>query len=111
MSDFHKEIDRGMELLRLCQTLQSGVDGVDRPAPGVIDKTKTLDQFAKDISNSLTYMSSLHKLVPMMLQLGELGQKLDTEGKIAVDVGDDYNQAALNYLLAEHGIGAAPFVF
>lgn len=42
--DHTKEIDRGVELLTLCQTLQSEKDGVDRPAPFQIDKSKTLDQ-------------------------------------------------------------------
>lgn len=104
MADLHKEIDRGMELLRLCQALQSQIDGVDRPAPGVIDKAKTLDQFAADISNSLSYMAALHKLMPMKLQLAELGRKLEAEGKFKVATGEDYDQVALDYLLADHGM-------
>jgi hypothetical protein len=36
--DRTKEIERGIELLTLCQALQSEKDGVDRPAPFQIDK-------------------------------------------------------------------------
>ena len=54
MHNYADEINKGIELLELCHRLQSEKDGIDRPAPGVIDKTKTLDQFAKDISNSAT---------------------------------------------------------
>jgi hypothetical protein len=106
-TDIHNEIDRGMKLLALCQRLQSEKDGVDRPEPGVSDKTKVLDQFAVDISRSMTNMSALHKLIPMMLQLGALGRKLHEEGKIEVDCGGDYSTAALNYLLVEHGLDVA----
>jgi hypothetical protein len=35
-----KRIERGVELLILCQHLQSEKDGVDRPEPGGIDKSK-----------------------------------------------------------------------
>lgn len=104
-NNYKEEIERGMELLVLCQKLQSEKDGVDRPLPGVIDKTKTLDQFAKDIGRAMTNMSALHKLIPMMLQLGELGRKLEAEGKITVDYGDDYSTTALKSILAEHGLG------
>lgn len=48
MMSYTEEINRGIELLALCQTLQSEKDGVDRPAPFAIDKSKTLDQFARD---------------------------------------------------------------
>ncbi|MCA8198510.1 hypothetical protein [Burkholderia vietnamiensis] len=102
--DHTAQIDRGIELLALCQTLQSEKDGVDRPAPFAIDKSKTLDQFAKDINTASTNMAALHKLVPQMLSLAELGKKLETEGKIDVGYGDDYSEAALKFILAEHGL-------
>ncbi len=101
--DYKTEVQRGMELLELCQELQSARDGIDRPKPGVIDKTKTLDQFARDISAAMTNMSALQKLIPMMLQLGELGRKLEADGKITVEYGDDYSTAALNYICSQHG--------
>ncbi|MFM0397264.1 hypothetical protein [Paraburkholderia phytofirmans] len=98
------EINRGFELLALCQTLQSEKDGVERPAPFAIDKSKTLDQFAKDINAAITNMVSLHKLIPQMLRLAELGRKLEADGKISVEYSDHYSTAALNFVLAEHGL-------
>ncbi|WP_323025760.1 hypothetical protein [Castellaniella sp.] len=99
-------IERGVALLEQCQRLQSEKDGVDRPAPGVIDKTKTLDQFAQDVSEAITYMTALYRLMPMGLRLGALGRELERQGKIKLDYGDDYAQAALEYVLSEHGLNA-----
>ncbi len=101
---YASEIDRGLELLKLCQQLQSEKDGVNRPEPFVIDKTKTLDQFAMDIGTACTNMVALHKLIPMMLQLTELGRKLEAEKKLTVDYGDDYSIAAIKFIRAEHGL-------
>ncbi|MGA4422875.1 hypothetical protein ACI2UY_22305 [Ralstonia nicotianae] len=101
---YKTQIERGIELLTLCQKLQSEKDGVDRPEPFKIDKTKTLDQFAQDIGAAITNMSTLNKLIPRALQLSELGRKLAAEGKVEVDYGDDYAEAALRFVLAEHGL-------
>lgn len=102
--DHTAEINRGLELLALCQALQSERDGVDRPAPFAIDKFKTLDQFAKDINTASTNMAALHKLIPQMLRLAELGRKLEADGKLEVGYGDDYSSAALDFVLREHGV-------
>ncbi|KVV07398.1 hypothetical protein [Burkholderia ubonensis] len=102
--DHTAQIDRGLELLALCLALQSEKDGVARPAPFEIDKSKTLDQFAKDINAASTNMAALHKLIPQMLRLAELGRKLEADGKLEVGYGDDYSSAALNFVLREHGI-------
>ncbi len=99
-----KEIMRGEELLWLCQDLQSEKDGVDRPKHHSIDKSKTLDQFAKDIGRSATNMVSLLKLIPMLEKLIQLGRKLESEGVISVDIMDDYSEAALKYLLEQNGL-------
>jgi hypothetical protein len=103
--DITAEIDRGIQLLALCQTLQSEKDGIDRPAPFTIDKSKTLDQFAKDIIAASTNMAALHKLIPQMLRLAELGRKLEAEGNLTLDSGDDYSIAALDFVMAQHGLG------
>lgn len=50
-------------------------------------------------------MAALNKLMPMALRLETLGRKLDEEGKINVVVGADYAEAALGFVLAEHGLG------
>ncbi len=99
-----QDILRGEELLWLCQDLQSEKDGVDRPRHTSIDKSKTLDTFAMDISRSATYMVSLIKLFPIMEQLAALGRKLELEGKITLDVGNSYSEAALQYILKHHGM-------
>ncbi|BDU53371.1 hypothetical protein [Limnohabitans sp. INBF002] len=101
---YEEKIQTGVELLKLCQKLQSEKDGVARPEPGVTDKTKPLDKFAIDVTQSITYMASLHQLIPINTKLAELGRKLELEGKIAPRVGDDYSQLALQYVLKEHGI-------
>ncbi|MGC0155230.1 hypothetical protein ACPRNU_22450 [Chromobacterium vaccinii] len=92
---YEQQIERGIELLKLCQKLQSEADGVDRPDPFVINKTKTLDQFAQDIGTAITNMSALYKFFPMSLRLAELGRKLEAEGKVEVDFGGDYAEAAV----------------
>ncbi len=56
---YKEEIERGVELIELCQKLQSEKDGVNRPKIGEIDKTKTLDPFAMDISKTATWLCSL----------------------------------------------------
>jgi len=103
---YEKAIEQGVELLKLCQQLQSEKDGVDRPEPGVIDRTKTLDEFAIRVSESVTYMTSLYTLLPLKMRLANLGRELEKQGKIRADFGDDYAQAALEYVLAEHGVSA-----
>ncbi|AFJ90359.1 hypothetical protein MYA_6025 (plasmid) [Burkholderia sp. KJ006] len=100
-----RQVDRGIELLSLCQKLQSEKDGVTRPDPLMIDKSKTLDQFAMDVNAAITNMASLRKLLPQMLSLAELGRKLANEGKISVSYGDDYSSAALDFVRSEHGLG------
>lgn len=99
-----KEIERAIELLKLCQQLQTDKDGVNRPEPGVVDKTKNLDQFAQDIMQSIAYVATLNKLLPMSADLARLGRRLEQEEKISLNVGDDYSRAALNYLLSQYGL-------
>lgn len=104
MAHWKQQVDRGIELLELCQKLQSEKDGVDRPALHSFDKSKTLDDFAMDISAAAANMASLHKLFPMMNDLAALGRKLEANGLISPDVGDDYSRSALNYLLDQYSV-------
>jgi hypothetical protein len=94
-------VARGIELLALCQELQSAKDGIDRPAPGTVDKTKTLDQFARDIGTATAFHSALLRLLPMTAQLADLGRKLEARGEITVTYGEDYAQAALRHFQDE----------
>lgn len=98
------QIERGVELLVLAQELQSAKDGIARPTPGVIDRTKTLDQFAKDVDQAVTDMLMLRKLVSMMLDIAAIGRKLLEAGKIELKVGDSLSDAAIRYLNQEYGI-------
>ena len=105
---YEKAIEQGVALLKLCQQLQSEKDGVDRPTPGVVDRSKTVDQFAMNVTKSISYMTSLLKLMPMQMRLADLDRELERQGKIAPDAGDDYAQAALEYALREHGLEKSP---
>ena len=49
---YKSQVMRGIELLELCQKLQSEKDGVDRPDPLSIVKSKKLDQFALDVERN-----------------------------------------------------------
>ena len=100
----YQQIERGIELLKLCQRLQSEKDGLDRPEPYVVDKSKVMDDFSRDVGTSIALMASLHDLIPLKLQLAELGRKLETEGLLKVGCGEDYSHAALQYFTVEHGL-------
>jgi hypothetical protein len=100
VNKIEKDVERGVELLTLCQRLQSEKDGIARPDPFEIDKTKTLDQFAQDVAHAITNMTALRKLLPMAAQLADLGRKLEASGQISVDYGDDYSQKALEFFAA-----------
>ncbi|CAK3965570.1 conserved hypothetical protein [Vibrio crassostreae] len=97
MTDVKQEIEKGVELLWLCQQLQSEKDGIDRPAHFQIDKSKTLDQFAQGVSRSVTNMTALYKLFPIEGRLSNLGRKLEKQGLIEVNYGDSYAESALAY--------------
>jgi hypothetical protein len=105
MRPIEEQIDRGIELLTLCQRYQTEKDGIDRPEPFVVDRTKTLDQFARDIGQAATNMAALHKLIPMMKCLADLGRTLDAAGKIVVEPGDSYSDKALEFFVSEFGQG------
>jgi hypothetical protein len=96
---YEKEIQKGIELLKLCQQLQTQQDGIQRPDVGVVDKSKVLDQFAIDVNQSISLMSSLYQLIPMRTKLAELGMNLERQGKIKIAVGEDYADIALKYVL------------
>ncbi|EGQ9742389.1 hypothetical protein FWP33_07625 [Vibrio parahaemolyticus] len=97
MSDIKKEIDKGIDLLWLCQKFQSDKDGIDRPTHFQIDKSKTLDQFAQDVNRSATNMAALYKLFPMEDRLTTLGRELEKKGLIEVGYGECYAESALAY--------------
>ena len=100
-----EEINRGVELLLLCQNLQSEKDGIQRPVPFQQDPTTTLDDFAMEIAVATSNMKALHELVPMMYDLLRLGEKLVADGAIEQPLlGARLPRAALDYILAQHGL-------
>lgn len=103
-NSYESEVERGIELLKLCHKLQSEKDGVDRPAPLEVDKSKTLDLFTRDVNSAITWMGSIKQLYPQSQQLAALGRKLEVEGKIDVPGGESYSEAAMAYLCREHGL-------
>jgi hypothetical protein len=102
--DYKKQIERGIELLSLCNDLQTQKDGVDRPKIGEFDKSKVLDEFAMDISQASTNMTSLHMLFPLMNDLALLGRKLVDDGKLNVTIGDSLSRSALDYILEQNNL-------
>ena len=103
---FESHIERAEELIWLCQELQSEKDGIVRPGFMDFDKSKTLDQFAQDINRSATYISSLRKLIPMMNSMAALGRKLESEGIVDIDAGEEYSLAALTYFMDKYDVSA-----
>ena len=103
---YEDEIARGIEILEQCLSLQSEKDGVARPQLNAIDKSKTLDQFAKDVNMTAVWLSNLYKLIPLRMDLSVLGRKLEKDGKIQVEYGGDYSRIALDFLLKENGLDA-----
>lgn len=66
-----------IELLTLCQQLQSDKDGLKRPAPrhtGVAGD-EVLDSFAQRILHSCTYAASLDQLLDLQSRLTDVGLK------------------------------------
>jgi hypothetical protein len=101
---WEEQVDRGIELLKLCYELQSKKDGVDRVALFGTDKTKIWDEFSLDIENAIINMASLRDLIPQNLKLADLGRKLEADGKILMTAGDDYSIFALNYVCSQHEV-------
>lgn len=102
------EVERGVELLKLCHKLQSEKDGVQRPEPPSIDYTQKIDPFTADVNSAITWMTSILELYPQSKQLAALGRKLEADGKINVETGQGYADAVLSYLLDQHGISQQP---
>lgn len=99
-----KAVERGVDLLKLCQRLQSEKDGIDRPEPGSFDKAKTIDQFTIDVMESISYMTALYSLLAMKRRLSDFGRELEHQGKLSSSrvLGGGYAQSALEFLLAQY---------
>ncbi|GLT19573.1 hypothetical protein GCM10007938_33550 [Vibrio zhanjiangensis] len=98
MADINQVIDRGIELLWLCQSLQSEKDGVDRPSHNKIERSKVRDSFAQDIDRAVTNMSALYEMMPQTKRLSAVGRELVQKGLTELSAGESYSDAALAYL-------------
>ncbi|MEW5562025.1 hypothetical protein AB1287_17565 [Enterobacter asburiae] len=99
-----------IELLTLCQQLQSDKDGLKRPAPrraGVM-ADEVLDTFAQSILHSCAYAALLDQLLVQQSRLSDVGRQLETQGQLRTEVGDDYALAALEWLERLTGTGNTP---
>ncbi|WP_319739013.1 hypothetical protein [Cronobacter sakazakii] len=89
-----------IELLKLCQQLQTQKDGIRRPEPGTFDPAAKMDTFARNITNSCLWLTHIEAMLPVLGQLTELGKELEKEGKIKPEAGDNYASLAVAWLLS-----------
>lgn len=69
------------------------------------EQHRELAQDAVAITNSLL---ELHRLLPISYKLAELGYMLEAQGKIKVEAGEAYDEAALNFFYDLYG-STTPF--
>ena len=89
-----------IELLTLCQQLQSEKDGRERPAPGAYSRDE--DEFSDRIRSACRHALQLRRLLPVMTTLSAIGTEMERRGEIIVLPGEDYAQKALECLKAEY---------
>lgn len=98
-----------IQLLTLCQQLQSEQDGIRRPEPGHagVAADETLDDFAQQIQTACVYASMTDRLLAMQARLADLGRQLESRRLVEVPAGCDYADAALGWLSAQAGMPAS----
>nr|WP_181368435.1 hypothetical protein [Enterobacter cloacae]QCO95741.1 hypothetical protein [Enterobacter cloacae] len=89
-----------IELLTLCQQLQSEKDGRERPAPGAYSRDE--DEFSARIRFACGHALQLRRLLPVMTTLSAIGAEMERRGEISVLPGEDYAQKALECLKEEY---------
>lgn len=89
-----------IELLTLCQQLQSEKDGRARLVPGEYSRDE--DEFADRIRSACGHALRLRRLLPVTTTLSAIGAEMERRGEISVLPGEDYAQKALEYLTAEY---------
>lgn len=89
-----------IELLTLCQQLQSEKDGRERPAPGTYFRDE--DDFADRICSACVHAMQLRRLLPVMNTLSTIGTEMERRGEIIVLPGEDYAQKALARLTVQY---------
>lgn len=89
-----------IELLTLCQQLQSEKDGRERPAPGAYSRGE--DEFADRIRSACGHALQLRRLLPMATTLSAIGAEMERRGEISILPGEDYAQEALARLTVQY---------
>ncbi|WP_273968341.1 hypothetical protein [Enterobacter cancerogenus] len=89
-----------IELLTLCQQLQSEKDGRERPAPGTYSRDE--DEFADRIRSACGHALQLRRLLPVTTTLSAMSAEMERRGEIRVLPGKNYAQKALECLKAEY---------
>ncbi|ENU9502637.1 hypothetical protein ACE2MH_004470 [Salmonella enterica] len=89
-----------IELLTLCQQLQSEKDGRERSAPGTY--TRDEDDFANRIRSACRHALQLRRLLPVATTLNAIGAEMERRGEIRVLPGEDYAQKALVRLKVQY---------
>ncbi|HEM8838434.1 TPA: hypothetical protein U2R15_004142 [Klebsiella aerogenes] len=89
-----------IELLTLCQQLQSEKEGRERPAPGTYSRDE--DAFANRIRSACGHALQLRRLLPVTTTLSAIGAEMERRGEIRVLPGEDYAQKALARLTVQY---------
>jgi len=89
-----------IELLMLCQQLQSEKDGRERPAPGTYSRDE--DDFADRIRSACGHALQLRRLLPVATTLSAIGAEMERRGEISVLPGEDYAQKAMARLTEQY---------
>ena len=95
-----RAVEEIIELLTLCQQLQSEKDGRERPAPGTYSRDE--DGFADRIRSACGHALQLRRLLPVMTTLSAIGAGMERRGEISVLPGEDYAQKALARLTEQY---------
>ncbi|HCM9448658.1 TPA: hypothetical protein N5N83_004432 [Enterobacter bugandensis] len=95
-----REAEEIIELLTLCQQLQSEKDGRERPAPGTYSRDE--DEFADRIRSACGHALQLRRLLAVMTTLSAIGAGMERRGEISVLPGEDYAQKALARLTEQY---------
>ncbi|HFQ9141840.1 TPA: hypothetical protein ACHTOV_004329 [Enterobacter cancerogenus] len=102
LNDLHanEAADDIIDLLKLCQQLQSEKDGRERPAPGTY--TRDEDVFADRIRSACGHAQQLRRLLPVATSLSAIGAEMERRGEISVLPGEDYALKALARLTVQY---------
>lgn len=89
-----------IELLALCQQLQSEKDGRKRPVPREYSCDE--DDFVDRIRSACGHALQLRWLLPVTTTLSAIGTEMESRGEISVLPGEDYVQKALARLTEQY---------